>query len=191
MSLELAPLPKHKGIALKIVTALFALLVALDLSSSNIALADQDNPWLALNFLQGTWAANAEGGSAGAHSSGLYAFEYELKQHVLSRVSKSPVTCKGPAKFDCEHSDLLYIYQDAEGQPLKAIYFDNEGHVIHYNVSTPDATTVVFLSDASGTGPQFRLMYQRKALTMYGKFQMRMPGQEEWKSYLEWSGARQ
>ncbi len=176
---------------MKIVTALFALFVLVDLSSNNIAQADQNNPWLALNFLQGTWEANAEGGSAGAQSSGLYAFEYELKQHVLSRVSKSPVSCKGPATFDCEHSDLLYIYQDAEGQPLKAIYFDNEGHVIHYNVSTPDATTVVFLSDASSNGPQFRLTYQRKDLTMYGKFQMRMPGQEEWKSYLEWSGPRQ
>ncbi len=176
---------------MKITASLFALVVMLDLFSSNIAQADQDNPWLALNFLQGTWAANAQDGSAGAHSNGLYAFEYELKQHVLSRVSKSPVSCKGPATFDCEHSDLLYIYQDAEGQPLKAIYFDNEGHVIHYNVSTPDATTVIFLSDASGPGPQFRLMYERKNLTMYGKFQMRMPGQEEWHSYLEWSGARQ
>jgi len=176
---------------LKIITALFALVVMLDLSSSSIARAAEDNPWLALNFLQGTWAANADGGSAGARSYGLYAFEYELKQHVLSRVSKSPVSCKGPVTFDCQHSDLLYIYQEAEGQPLKAIYFDNEGHVIHYNVSTPDATTVVFLSDVSGTGPQFRLTYQRKNLTMYGKFQMRMPGQEEWKSYLEWSGARQ
>ncbi len=189
--MELAPSPKHKGIALKIVTALFALLVVLDLSSSHIARADQANPWAALNFLQGTWAANVDGGSAGASSRGLYAFEYELKQHVLSRVSKSPVSCEGPTTFDCEHSDLLYIYQDADGQPLKAIYFDNEGHVIHYNVTTPDATTVVFLSDASGAGPQFRLTYQRKNLTMYGKFQMRMPGQDEWKSYLEWSGARQ
>jgi hypothetical protein len=191
VSLEPTPLPKNKGIALKIVTAIFALLVVLDLSRSNIAQADQDNPWATLNFLQGTWAANVDGGSAGARSRGLYAFEYELKQHVLSRVSKSPVSCEGPTKFDCEHSDLLYIYQDAEGQPLKAIYFDNEGHVIHYNVSTPDATTVVFLSDASSNGPQFRLTYQRKDLTMYGKFQMRMPGQEEWKSYLEWSGPRQ
>ncbi len=189
--MELAPLSKHKGISLKTIIAIFALFVTLDLFGSNIARAAQDNPWLALNFLQGTWAANAESGTAGASSSGLYAFEYELKQHVLSRVSKSPVTCKGPATFDCEHSDLLYVYQDAEGQPLKAIYFDNEGHVIHYNVSTPDPTTVVFLSDASGTGPQFRLTYQRKNLTMYGKFQMRMPGQEEWKSYLEWSGAKQ
>jgi len=178
------------GTTLKIIAALFALLVMVELFTTPIARADQDNPWLALNFLQGTWAANADAGSAGAHSSGLYAFEYELKQHVLSRVSKSPVSCKGPATFDCEHSDLLYIYQDVEGQPLKAIYFDNEGHVIHYNVSTPDAMTVVFLSDASNVGPQFRLMYQRKNLTMYGKFQTRMPGEEEWKSYLEWSGAR-
>jgi len=184
-------LSKHKGNFLKIIAALLALFVMLDLSFSTIAQADQDGPWQALNFLEGTWAANAQGGSAGAQSRGLYAFEYQLKHHVLSRVSKSPVSCKGPATFDCEHSDLLYIYQDADGQPLKAIYFDNEGHVIHYNVSTPDATTVIFLSDASGNGPQFRLMYQRKNLTMFGKFQMRMPGQEEWKSYLEWSGARQ
>jgi hypothetical protein len=97
VNLELDPLQKHKGTALKIVTALFALFVLVDLSSNNIAQADQNNPWLALNFLQGTWEANAEGGSAGAQSSGLYAFEYELKQHVLSRVSKSPVSCKGPA----------------------------------------------------------------------------------------------
>jgi len=182
---------QHKGIALKIATAFWALFMMVALSSRTIAQADQDNPWVALNFLQGAWAANADSGSAGARSFGLYAFEYELKQHILSRVSKSPLRCEGPTTFDCEHSDLLYIYQDAAGQPLKAIYFDNEGHVIHYNVSTPDATTVVFLSDASGPGPQFRLTYQRKNLTMYGKFQMRMPGQEEWKSYLEWSGAKQ
>jgi hypothetical protein len=71
---------------------------------------------------------------------------------------------------------------------MKAIYFDNEGHVIHYDVSTPDPTTAVFLSDASATGPQFRLTYQRKNSTMSGKFQVRMPGQTEWQSYLEWSG---
>ena len=30
-----------------------------------------------------------------------------------------------------------------------AIYFDNEGHVIHYTVSTPDSSTAIFISDAS------------------------------------------
>ncbi len=70
-----------------------------------------------------------------------------------------PLECKGPAGFDCEHGDFLYVYQDAPGQPYKAIYFDNEGHVIHYDVSTPTPTTAIFLSDASKPGPQFRLIY--------------------------------
>ena len=96
--------------------------------------------------------------------------------------------CKGPASFDCDHGDLLYIFQDAPGQPLRAIYFDNEGHVIHYDVSTPNSTTAIFLSDASRPGPQFRLIYELKDHVMNGRFQMRMAGQADWKSYLEWSG---
>jgi len=34
------------------------------------------------------------------------------------------------------------------GRPLKAIYFDNEGHVIHYDVSVPSPTTAVQSSPA-------------------------------------------
>ena len=40
-----------------------------------------------------------------------------------------------PDDFNCQHSDLLYIYP--EGSGFKAIYFDNEGHVIHYAISFP------------------------------------------------------
>jgi hypothetical protein len=108
---------------------------------------------------------------------------------VLVRRSDS-AACTGPAKFDCEHSDMLYVYQEAGNQPLKAIYFDNEGHVIHYAVSTPEATTALFVSEAAPSGPQFQLIYQLKDGVMTGKFQMRMPGQADWKSYLEWSGAK-
>ena len=97
-----------------------------------------------------------------------------------------------PAKarrtFDCEHGDLLYVYP--EGPGLKAIYFDNEGHTIHYDVTVPEAGTAVFLSEAGQPGPQFRLMYVLKAGVMSGKFQMRMPGGTEWRSYLEWSGGK-
>jgi hypothetical protein len=85
---------------------------------------------------------------------------------------------------------VLYVYQDAENEPLKAIYFDNEGHVIHYAVSTPNSSTAMFVSDASPSGPQFRLVYELKDSVMWGKFQMRMPGETGWKSYLEWSGAK-
>jgi hypothetical protein len=166
-----------------------AALFALALTQNDRALSAQAESWKALAFLEGTWDAHARAGTAGAQSNGTYTFKPELKHHVLVRRSDSDA-CKGPANFDCEHSDVLYIYQEADNQPLKAIYFDNEGHVIHYVVSTPDASTAMFISDMSPAGPQFRLVYELKASVMWGKFQMRMPGQAQWKSYLEWSGAR-
>jgi len=157
------------------------------------ATAPATDPWKALAFLHGTWDAKATSatGSAGAEAAGAYTFRTELKNHVLARHTAASTGCKGPASFDCDHSDLLYVYQDASGQPLKAIYFDNEGHVIHYDVSTPDATTAIFISDSAQPGPQFRLVYELKGSVMWGKFQMRMPSQADWKSYLEWSGSKQ
>ena len=142
-----------------------------------------------LAFLVGNWEAKTPQNGA-VQSAGTYAFQPELNNHVLARHTVSKAGCKGPATFDCEHTDLLYVFQDAPGEPLKAIYFDNEGHVLHYAVTTPDATTAVFLTDPAAPGPQFKLVYELKAAVMTGKFQMKMPGQTEWKSYLEWSGAK-
>ena len=145
--------------------------------------------WKALNFLIGTWEATTRNGSAGAATSGTYSFQLELRGHVLARHSSNS-GCKGPADFDCEHGDLLYIYPDPPRQSYKAIYFDNEGHFIQYDVSTPTPTAALFLSSPSQAGPQFRLSYELKGATMYGKFQVRMPGETEFKSYLEWDGEK-
>ena len=143
----------------------------------------------ALRFLEGTWDANVQNNSA-VTLSGRYTFERELGGHVLARHSTSDPGCTAPATFDCKHGDILYVFQDGPGLPLKAIYFDNEGHVLHYNVSTPDPTSALFVTDPSQPGPQFRLVYELKGTLMSGKFQMKMPGQQDWKSYLEWSGAK-
>jgi hypothetical protein len=167
-----------------------AALLALALMQNDRALSASTDPWKALAFLEGTWDAHVQAGSAGAQGNGRYTFKPELKHHVLVRSSEADAACKGPASFDCEHSDVLYVYQEAENQSLKAIYFDNEGHVIHYDVSTPDPTTAILISEASTSKPQFRLIYELKNAVMSGRFQMRMPGQAEWKSYLEWSGAK-
>jgi hypothetical protein len=168
-----------------------AVLLALNLAQSDPARsATAEDPWKALKFLEGTWDARTQSGSAGAQVGGRYTFKPELEHHVLARHSES-AGCKGPRSYDCKHSDLLYIYQDAEGQPLRALYLDNEGHVIHYTVSTPAATTALFISEASPSGPQFQLVYQLTDGIMSGKFQMRMFGQADWKTYLEWSGAKQ
>lgn len=171
---------------MKILALIAPLLCSLSVVAQTAPAAD---PFQSLSFLEGTWDAKATGNPSVA-TSGAYTFRLELGNHIMARHSTTSEGCKGPATFDCEHGDLLYIFQEAPGQPLKAIYFDNEGHVIHYNVTTPDPTTAVFASDSSQPGPQFRLTYELKAANMSGKFQMRMPGQPDWKSYLEWSGTK-
>jgi len=133
--------------------------------------------WKPLAFLIGTWEGRTADGTTGT-----YSFQPELHEHILARHSINPA-CK-----DCAHSDLLYVYQDLPNQSYKAIYFDNEGHVIHYDVTTPTPTTAVFLSVQPG--PQYRLTYELKDSTMHGKFQIKLPAQTEFKSYLEWSGAK-
>lgn len=146
------------------------------------------DPFASLSFLLGTWEAKTVNDPA-VIANGTYTFRKELNGHILARHT-SATGCTGPEDFNCQHGDLLYIYTDALGQPLRAIYFDNEGHVIHYTVNTPTATTAEFLSEAGRPGLQFRLLYQLKDAVMIGKFQIRMPGQQDWKSYLEWTGSR-
>ncbi len=166
-----------------LVSVIMALTVAPSFAQS------ASDPWRELAFLEGTWEAKTAGNGP-VTASGTYTFTMELRNHILARHSTNDAGCKAPTDFNCEHSDLLYVYQDAPGERLKAIYFDNEGHVIHYNVSAPEATTAQFLSDSSESGPQFRLIYELKGSTMSGKFEMRMPGNADWKSYLEWSGKK-
>jgi len=178
-----------RGEKMKSLVAVAALFV-LALTLNDRAFSATADPWKGLSFLEGTWIALAQAGSAKAQVSGTYTFKTELKHHVLVRRSDDSAACKGPASFDCEHSDVLYVYQEGENQPLKAIYFDNEGHVIHYSVSTPDSNTAIFISEASSSGPRFLLVYELKDAVMWGKFQMRMPEQAEWKSYLEWKGTK-
>jgi hypothetical protein len=171
---------------MRLIARLLPLILAAPLCAQSVP--SGTNQWSALSFLEGTWDAKATG-NGGAAAMGSYTFRLELRDHILARHGDLS-QCKGPSTFDCDHGDLLYIFRDAPTQPLKAIYFDNEGHVIHYDVSTPSPTSAVFLSDSSEPGPQFRLAYELKGRVMYGTFQMRMPGQQEWKSYLEWSGSK-
>ena len=103
---------------MKILSAL-CLFLTLPLLAQN-APAGSD-AFKALEFLQGTWEAKASG-SGGVAASGTYTFGPELGGHIFARHSMSNAGCKGPATFDCEHGDLLYVYEDAPGQPLKAIY---------------------------------------------------------------------
>jgi len=142
--------------------------------------------WKPLAFLIGSWQAKPTGNNV--QGSGTYSFQPEMRGHFLVRHSETE-SCKGPADYDCQHQDILYVYQEP-GPIYKAIYFDNEGHVIHYTVTTPVPLSAVFLSDESTNAPQFRLSYQLTGATMNGKFEIKPPGQAQFQTYLEWSGAK-
>ncbi|MFZ1085398.1 MAG: hypothetical protein WAN35_10565 [Terracidiphilus sp.] len=147
------------------------------------------DPWIGVRFLLGSWEAKTTGGIAQAKASAGYAFRLELRDHILARHSRSGA-CNAPDDFDCQHSDLLYLYPVPNGGALQAIYFDNEGHIIHYDVTAPSPNSVVFLSDPAQPGPQYRLSYELVDGVLSGKFELKMPGQPDFVSYLEWSGKR-
>ncbi|MDP4117262.1 MAG: hypothetical protein Q8903_14090, partial [Bacteroidota bacterium] len=59
-------------------------------------------------------------------------------------------------KPEISHKDFMVIYKIADS--IKAIYFDNENHIINYSV-VADSGKAIFTSDASPNAPQFRLTY--------------------------------
>lgn len=159
------------------------------------------DPLAPLDFLLGTWSAKTDvaASSAGAQTSGTYAFHRDLNGHALVRSSAADA-CKGPASFDCAHHDQLILFADPNAlavhrSALLALYLDSEGHVIYYTVSTPDPHTAIFNSQNASSQPKFRLVYHLEGdgpkAIMTGKFQMAAPGSDDFHSYLEWSGTKQ
>ena len=146
------------------------------------------DPFQALAFLEGTWQAKTAG-LAGGDAAGSYVFRRELNGHVLARHTLDKQNCQA-AQEVCDHQDLLYIYQETPGAPLRAIYFDSEGHTIHYSFTSPAVNSVVFLSETTANGMRFRLSYALKEGVMTGRFELQPPGQQEWHTYLQWSGKR-
>jgi hypothetical protein len=54
----------------------------------------------------------------------------------------------------------MIIYPHSNSRQKKAIYFDNEGHVINYNIDLADSS-IIFTSEKSANSPMFRLTYYR------------------------------
>jgi len=88
------------------------------------------------------------------------------------------------------YSDILYIYKASADQPYRAIFFDTEGHVLQYEISTPAPNKAVFVSDGSVPGPRFQLTYELVGGTMSGKFEMLPPGGGAARQLSAWSGAK-
>ena len=141
----------------------------------------------AWDALIGTWDADPNPVSPG--STGWTSFERDLQGKVIVRKNHAdyPATKDKPASV---HDDLMVIYDDPAGQDRRAIYWDNEGHVIRYVASTSSGGCTLTLVTEPGTpGPGFRLTYvTRTADTLAGLFEIAPPNAPTlFKKYLEWT----
>jgi hypothetical protein len=112
--------------------------------------------WYAWQFLVGEWVG--EGGGAPGQGGGSLIFHFDLQQQVLLRRNhvEFPAVLERAA---FAHDDLTVIYPDPSGS-MRAIYFDNEGHVIPYSVGmTDDENMITFVSDSIPSSPRFRTTY--------------------------------
>jgi hypothetical protein len=130
--------------------------------------------WSAWKYLLGEW----QGGNTGqpGEGRGTFSFTFDLDQNILVRRSHTeyPASAERQAFV---HDDLMIVYAEYTGEK-RAIYFDNEQHVIHYSASeSPDGNTLTLLSDALPSMPQFRFTYiQAGPDTVHGRFEMTPPG---------------
>jgi hypothetical protein len=153
------------------------------------AVCAYDDVWEPYKYLVGEWVG--EGGGRPGQGTGRFSFRWDLQKHVLVRrnVSEYPAAQGRPAAV---HEDLMVIHPVEKGA-MKAVYFDSEGHVIHYTVEAArDRGTLVFVSDPSPSAPRFRLTYVKgQGAEVLIKFEMAPPGKPDgFQTYLEGKARR-
>lgn len=117
--------------------------------------AQQKSAWNNWQWLLGEW--KGEGAGKPGEGNGTFSFAFDLDKKILVRknYTEFPATNSKPASI---HEDLMIIYLDFSGNPSKAIYFDNEGHTIHYSIQYSDKT-ITLQSEKIAHIPVFKLSY--------------------------------
>jgi hypothetical protein len=139
--------------------------------------------WEKWKYLIGEWVG--EGNGQPGQGEGSFSFQTDLDGKILVRKNHTvfPETAKYAAKV---HDDLLYVYSASRDGSQEAIYFDNEGNTIKYNVSLT-GNSIVMTSEKSSSSPRFRLSYIKiddKSVNII--FEMAQPdAPEAFRTYLE------
>jgi hypothetical protein len=138
------------------------------------------DPFAPVTFLVGEW--KGEGDGRPGPSTGSATFKFEVGGKVLVRRNQADSASAGglPA---FHHEDLMTVF--AEGGQLKALYLDNEDHVIRYLVAMVPGG-VSFTSEP-GPGPRFRLTYLRQTEALvFVRFEFAPPGKPDaFSTYIE------
>jgi len=162
----------------RLVTVGFCLLVALSIFVEPLWAQQPAKPvnWGAFQFLIGEWVG--EGGGDPGQGVGGFTFSLDLQNTILVRknFANYPATKDRPA---FSHNDLMVVYR--EGDKFKAVYFDNEQHVINYALTfSKDSSAVIFVSDVIPGAPRFRLTNTKQGTdSIKISFEFAPPGQPE------------
>jgi len=145
------------------------------------------NTWEKLDFLIGNW--KGEGNGKPGQGEGTFSFKLDLDKNILVRISHSEYPAS-EGKPTTVHNDLLIIYRNYTGVPNRAIYFDNENHVINYSITYTNNKDIVFTSDKIPNVPTFRLTYSIiDDVTVNTKFEISKDG-ENFFTYIEGESKR-
>jgi len=134
----------------------------------------------------GHWTG--EGGGQPGQGAGSFSFIPGVQGKVLIRKSFAEYP-PANGKPGYRHDDLMVVYRDEASRQLRAIYFDNEDHVIQYEVK-PAAGGVVFVTAGPSSAARYRLTYTTAgAARLKLKFEIAPPG-KDFATYLEASARR-
>jgi hypothetical protein len=139
--------------------------------------------WHAFEFLLGEWIG--EGSGDPGRGEGGFTYSLDLQNTILVRKNWAnyPATKDRPA---FSHNDLMILHQEAG--KIRAVYFDNEQHVINYGVTVSnDSNSVVFVSEVTASAPRFRLTNTKSGTdSIKITFEIAPPGKpESFAPYIE------
>lgn len=119
------------------------------------SVAQKTDTWDKWKTLEGEWIG--EGNGQPGEGEGSFSFHLDLNQKILVRKSHSEYVSK-ENNSNTIHDDLMIVYPDFTGEPSKAIFFDNEGHIINYSI-TYFKNAIILTSEKKPNIPVFRLTY--------------------------------
>lgn len=163
------------------------LTVALLLCATKIAVAQSSAPnWTPFSWLVGDWVGEGSASDRGQGTGG-FSFTLDLQKNILVRKNWAdyPAT-NDHAAF--RHDDLMIAYQESAKDPVQAIFFDSEGHVIRYGTSVSALdNTIRFTSEVQASRPRYRLTYVKTGETTLSlKFEIAPPDKPDaFVTYIE------